>query len=74
MGIVTDQFEEPVRAFNTEGRVVLVFFARLAGAYRLSADRDDFEQQLANVASSFKRRKPVKVQVCATDIERVEAP
>jgi hypothetical protein len=74
MTFLSEEFEEPVRAFNTEGRVVILFFTEHAGGYRLDADRDDFEAQLAAAASSFKRGRAAKVVARGLAIESLVTP
>jgi hypothetical protein len=71
VSIPTEQTEDTVREFRSQGAFVIVFFRQLAGEYRLAVNRDDFVQQLALLAGSYKSQQPVSLTLRYLDIERV---
>lgn len=71
MAMPDDVIEDAVMEFRSEGRIVIVHFRTLAGAYRLAVDRDDFVQQLGLLAASYKSRRPVQLVLQGLQIERV---
>lgn len=67
----TVQLHKRVQHFSSDARQVIVTFAMSAGAYHLSADRPDFANQLARLASAWSAGREVTVVVDGTDIVSV---
>ena len=55
------KFTATVSVFCTEFDHVNVAFEKYAAMYTLSAERDDFIEQLVRIANSWKSHKPVRV-------------
>lgn len=64
----TEEFTEEVMSFSSEPQHVSVTFSRHAGVYRLPVTHEDFVQQMANIANSFKTDQPVKAVVRGQEI------
>ena len=63
-----EEFTEQIMSFNSEPHHVNVTFSQHAGLYRLPVTHEDFAQQMANIANSFKTNQPVKAVVRGQEI------
>jgi len=57
------EFTDQVTDFGTESGYVSVLFAHQAAGYRIAINRDDFADQVRNLAAAWKSGKSVKVVV-----------
>jgi hypothetical protein len=71
MDILDDELQERVLSFSARGREVDVRFELSAAIYRLPADREDFVEQVANLAAAWQSGKPAHVTVRGTEIVAV---
>ncbi|AMS33442.1 MAG: hypothetical protein ACK499_11890 [Betaproteobacteria bacterium] len=55
------EFTDQVSNFGTRSGYVMVLFAKQAAGYELSMERDDFAEQIGNLAAAWKSGKPVNV-------------
>jgi hypothetical protein len=69
----TVRLQERVTHFSTDARQVVVTFALSPAEYHLSADRPDFADQLARLASAWRAGEELSVVVDGTTIVSVDA-
>jgi hypothetical protein len=74
---VTDPFADEVRTDPVEylgtGRgTIEILLGQSPSYYRLHADRDDFDAQLAVLVDAWRRHRPVRATVRGTTIVSVE--
>jgi hypothetical protein len=55
------EFTDRVTGFGTDSGYVSVLFSLQAAGYEISMERDDFAEQIGNLAAAWKSGKPVKV-------------
>lgn len=67
-----ESFNEGIMSFSSEPHHVNVAFSMHAGIYRLLVSREDFVEQMGNIANSFKSGQPLKVVVRGQEIVSVE--
>jgi hypothetical protein len=69
----TDRLEEQVGYLGTGRGTIEVLLGQSPSYYRLLADREDFEQQLAVLVGAWKAGRPVRATLRGTEILSVEA-
>ena len=55
------EFTDRVTGFGTDSGYVSVLLSLQAAGYEISMERDDFAEQIGNLAAAWKSGKPVKV-------------
>jgi hypothetical protein len=63
---------DPVEYLGTGKGTIEVLLGHSPSYYRLHADRDDFEAQLAVLVDAWKRQAPVRATISGTTIVSVE--
>ena len=65
------EFTDRVTDFGTDSGYVSVLFSHQAAGYKISMERDDFAEQIGNLAAAWKSGKPVKVVVGGVEIHSI---
>ena len=68
------EFTDRVTGFGTDSGYVSVLFSLQAAGYKISMERDDFAEQIGNLAAAWKSGKPVKVVVGGVEIHSISTP